>query len=139
MPHAIPYLGFDGTCADAVRFYERVLGGKLELLLRGSDMPSGAEMPKEFANRVAHARLVLPGGGLIYAGDVPAGTFQGIKGISLTLNYDTTAEAKKVFDALADGGQVTMPMAQQFWAKVSGMLVDRFGTAWIVNGELQPM
>lgn len=139
MPQPIPYLGFDGNCADAVRFYERVLGGKLELLLRGSDTPMAAEMPKEFLDRVMHARLALPGGGLLYAGDAPVGMYQGIKGISLTLNYDTTDEAKKIFDALADGGQVTMPLAPQFWAKLSGMLVDRFGTAWIVNGALVPM
>ncbi len=139
MPQPIPYLGFDGNCAEAVRFYERVLGGKLELLLRGCDTPMADQMPKEFVHRVMHARLVLPGNGVLYAGDAPVGMHEGIKGISLTLNYDTVAEANTIFAALSDGGQVTMPMQQQFWAKASGMLVDKFGAAWIVNGELVPM
>jgi len=59
--------------------------------------------------------------------------------VSIALSYDTTAQAQKIFDALAAGGTVTMPMQPAFWAKSFGMLVDKFGTAWIINGELQPM
>ena len=140
MPHPIPYLGFNGNCAEAVRFYERVLGGKLEVLMSGADSPAAAQMPKEFADRILHARLVLPGGGVLYAGDAPAHVpYEGIKGVSITLNYDTTAEAQKVFDALSAGGTVTMPMQPAFWARSWGMLTDRFGTPWIVNGELLPI
>jgi PhnB protein len=65
--------------------------------------------------------------------------YEGIKGVSITLNYATTAEAQKIFTALAEGGQVTMPMQPAFWARTWGMLVDRFGTPWIVNGELLPI
>lgn len=140
MPQPIPYLGFNGTCADAMRFYEQALGGKLEVLMTGADSPVAAQLPKEFAHRILHARLALPGGGLLFAGDAPVDmAYEGIKGVSITLNYDTIAEAQKIFDALAAGGQVTMPMQPAFWAKTWGMLVDRFGTAWIVNGELQPI
>ncbi|MET0984049.1 MAG: VOC family protein [Steroidobacteraceae bacterium] len=140
MPQPIPYLGFDGNCADAMRFYERVLNGKLEVLMTGAESPMAAQMPKEFANRVIHARLALPDGGLLYAGDAPAHiAYEGIKGVSITLNYDTTAQAHKIFDALAAGGQVTMPMQPAFWAKAWGMLIDKFGTPWILNGELQPI
>jgi PhnB protein len=140
MPQPIPYLAFDGNCAEAVRFYERVLGGKLEMLMSGADSPIAAEMPREFAHRIMHARLALPGGGVLYAGDAPANVpYEGIKGVSITLNYDTTDQARKVFDALSAGGSVTMPMQAAFWAKAWGMLVDRFGTPWIVNGELLPM
>ena len=74
------------------------------------------------------------------AGDCPTSTpYEGIKGVSLTLNYDTTQEAERVFRALSEGGQITMPMQPAFWAKSWGMLVDRFGTPWIVNGELLPI
>lgn len=140
MNHPIPYLGFNGNCADAMRFYEKALGARLEMLMRGADSPMAADIPKEHAHRVIHARLALPGGGLLFAGDAPAGMpYEGIKGVSLTLNYDTTTEAQKVFAALADGGQITMPIAPTFWAKLCGMVVDRFGTPWIVNGGLQPM
>jgi PhnB protein len=140
MPQPIPYLAFNGNCAEAVRFYERVLGGKLEVLMSGADSPMAAQMPKEFADRIMHARLVLPGGGVLYAGDAPANMpYEGIKGVSITLNYETAAQAGKVFDALAAGGTVTMAMQPAFWAKAWGMLVDRFGTPWIVNGELLPI
>lgn len=140
MPQPIAYLAYDGNCADAVRFYERALNGKLEILMRGADSPMADQMPKETAQRVMHARLVLPGGGVLYAGDAPADRpYEGIKGVSITLNYDTVAEAQQVFDALSAGGQVTMPMQPAFWARSWGMLVDRFGTPWIVNGELLPL
>jgi len=140
MPQPIPYLAFDGNCAEAVRFYEHVLDGKLEVLMSGADSPVAAHMPKEFAHRIMHARLALPGGGVLFAGDAPANVpYEGIKGVSITLNYESVAQAQKVFGALAAGGTVTMPMQPAFWAKTWGMLIDRFGTPWIVNGELLPI
>ena len=140
MTQAIAYLGFDGNCADAMRFYEQALGGKLEVLMSGADSPMAEQMPKEFRHRIMHARLALPGGGLLYAGDTPANVpYEGIKGVSITVDYATVAEAQRVFDALAAGGRVTMAMQEAFWAKRFGMLVDRFGTPWIVNGEPVPI
>jgi len=140
MTQAIAYLGFDGNCADAMRFYEQALGGKLEVLMSGADSPMAEQMPKEFRHRIMHARLALPGGGLLYAGDTPGNVpYEGIKGVSITVDYATVAEAERVFDALAAGGRVTMPMQEAFWAKRFGMLVDRFGTPWIVNGEPVPI
>jgi PhnB protein len=59
--------------------------------------------------------------------------------VTLTLNYDTVAEAQRIFDALSAGGKVTMPMSESFWAKTFGMLTDRYGCPWIVNGESKPM
>ena len=137
MPHPIAYLAFGGNCAEAMRFYEQALGGKLEKLMSGADSPMADQIPKEFAHRIIHARLALPGDGMLFAGDAPAHVpYEGIKGVSLVLNYDTVAEAQAVFDRLAAGGQVTMAMQPAFWAKSWGMLVDRYGTAWMVNGEL---
>lgn len=140
MSQPIPYLAFDGNCAEAMRFYEQALGGTLEKLIRGADSPMADKMPREFAQRVMHARLALPGGGLLFAGDCPTEPpYEGIKGVSLTLNYDTVDEARRRFDAIAAGGQVTMPMQSAFWARAWGMCIDRFGAAWIVNGELLPI
>jgi PhnB protein len=136
MTQAIAYLGFNGNTAEVMRFYERALGGKLEVLMRGGDSPMAAEMPKEYHDRIIHARLALPGGGLLFAGDCPMNmAYEGIKGVSIAVDYPTIDEAKKVFAALTDGGQVTMPMQPAFWAKVWGMGLDKYGTAWIVNGE----
>ena len=140
MPQPIPYLGFNGNCAEAMRFYEDVLEGKLEILMSGADSPMAAQIPKEFAHRILHARLALKGGGYLYGGDAPTQMpFQGIHGVSITLNYDSVAEAQKIFDKLAAGGKVTMAMQPTFWAKSFGMLVDKFGTPWMVNGELLPI
>jgi len=140
MTQAIAYLGFDGNCADAMRFYEKALGGKLEVLMSGAESPMADQMPKEFAHRILHARLALPGGGLLYAGDAPANMpYEGIKGVSIAVDYASVAEAEKVFNALGAGGQVTMPMQSAFWAKRWGMLIDKFGTPWIVNGEPIPV
>jgi PhnB protein len=140
MPQVIAYLAFDGTCAEAMRFYERALGGQLEVLMSGADSPIADQIPAESAHRILHARLALPDGGTLYGGDAPGHVpYGGIKGVSVTLNYGTTAQAEAAFAALAEGGQVTMPMQPAFWAKSWGMLVDRFGTPWIVNGELVPL
>jgi PhnB protein len=140
MTQAIAYLGFDGNCAEAMRFYEKALGGKLEVLMSGADSPMAEQIPKEFAQRILHARLALPGGGLLYAGDAPGHIpYEGIKGVSITVDYASVAEAEQVFAALADGGQVSMPMQGAFWAKRWGMCTDRFGTPWIVNGEPIPV
>ena len=140
MTQAIAYLAFNGNCADAMRFYERALNGKLEVLMSGADSPMAADIPKEFADRILHARLVLPGGGMLYAGDAPANLpYEGIKGVSIAVDYASVAEAEKVFAALAAGGQTSMPMQPTFWAKRFGMCVDKFGTPWIVNGEPIPV
>ena len=140
MPQVIAYLAFDGTCADAMRFYEQALGGRLEALISGADSPMADHIPKETAHRIMHARLALPDGGILYAGDAPTQPpYEGIKGVAITLNYDDVAQAEAAFAALVEGGRVTMPMQEAFWARRWGMLVDRFGTPWIVNGELLPL
>ena len=140
MPHPIAYLAFNGTCAEAMRFYERALEAKLTILMTNGQSPVAAHCTPDSLDRVMHARLELPGGGVLMAGDCRTDMpFEGIKGVSMTLNYDSVAEAERVFKALAEGGTITMPMQPSFWAKAWGMLVDRFGTPWIVNGELLPM
>ena len=140
MPHPIAYLSFNGNCADAMRFYETALQSKLQTLLTTGESPMAAQCPPESHKQILHACLVLPGGGMLMAGDCPATMpYEGIKGVSLTLNYDTIAEAERAFKALAEGGAITMPMQAAFWAKAWGMLVDKFGTPWIVNGELIPI
>lgn len=140
MTQAIAYLAFNGNCAEAMRYYEHALGGKLEVLMSGADSPMAEQIPKEFGDRILHARLVLPGGGILYAGDAPAHVpYEGIKGVAIAVDYPSITEAQLVFDALSSGGQVSMPMQPAFWAKRWGMLVDKFGTPWIVNGEPIPV
>jgi PhnB protein len=140
MPQPIAYLSFNGNCEDAMRFYERALGGKLEAIIRAADTPCANQAAPEDSQLVMHARLALDGNGILFAGDCPRSMpYEGIKGMSLTLNYDTVEQAQHAFDGLSEGGTVTMAMQPAFWAKSWGMLVDRFGTPWIVNGEPIPV
>lgn len=134
MPQFTAYLSFDGNCAEAMRFYEKVLNGKLEALLTNGQTPAAAELPPGNEDRIMHAYLVFDGG-VLMAGDSVAGRpYQRMQGFSLTISYEQTEEAKRVFDALGDGGEVKMQWGPTFWAEGFGMLVDRFGTPWIVNG-----
>jgi PhnB protein len=129
------YLFFDGTCADAMRFYERTLGGKLDLLTHAQS-PIAGQTPPGSADRIMHARLTTDGGSLMASDTMVGHTYEGMHGFSLALAYPTAADARRIFDALAQGGRVTMPMQKTFWAEAFGMLVDRFGTPWMVNGAM---
>lgn len=129
------YLFFDGTCADAMRFYERSLRGKLSLMTH-AESPVAAQTPPGSANRILHARLELDGHALMASDSMVGHPYEGMKGFSLSLTYPTASDAQKVFDALAQGGKVTMPMQKTFWAEGFGMLVDRFGTPWMVGGGM---
>lgn len=139
MPQPIPYLAFDGDCAEAMAFYQEVLGGEL-FVMTGGESPMADQIPPEHRHRVIHARLTLDDGLLLYGGDSPASMpHQGMHGFSLSLNYDTVAEAEEVFNALSQGGKVSMAFGDTFWAKKFGMVTDRFGCHWMVNGELHDM
>ena len=139
MLQPIPYLAFDGTCAEAMRFYAKVLHGTLGMMTNRQS-PFADRCPPEHLDRVAHARLELEDGTSLYAGDCPPGMpYQGMHGVSIALNYDSVEGAQQIFDALAEGGAVTMPFSDTFWAKKFGMVKDRFGCHWIVNGGLIDM
>jgi PhnB protein len=137
-----PYLSFGGNTREAFEFYKKALGAKIETMMSFADMPASA-MPGEgcdggppSGDGIMHACLALPGGAMLFAGDTPPGMpYEGVKGVMLALQYDTVDQAHSAFHALLEGGQVTMPLAPTFWAKTFGMLTDRFGVSWAVNGE----
>jgi PhnB protein len=135
MPMLDSYLFFDGNCAEAMRFYERVTGGKIAAMMKYGDSPVPQD-PQHCGpgdkDRIMHAMLVIDGRNLM-ASDTPAGQGKPMQGFSLSLYYDTPEEGKKKFDMLADGGQVVMPFGPTFWAKGFGMVTDKFGTPWMVN------
>lgn len=135
MPQLNAYLSFDGDCTEAMKYYARVLGAKLEALITYADVPGGdAPLPPSHATRIMHACLVHPDFSLM-AGDTPPGVpYKGVSGVMMTLTYPTAAEGRRVFEALAEGGRVTMPLAATFWTDIFGMVTDRFGTPWGING-----
>ncbi|MEO8279957.1 MAG: VOC family protein [Ideonella sp.] len=137
-----PYLSFNGNTREAFAFYEQALGAKIEAMMPYADMPAPTGPAESCGNGsppsgdgIMHASLLLPGGARLFAGDTPPGMpFEGCKGVMMALQFDTVEEAQRAFDALVKGGQVTMPMAPSFWAKTFGMLTDRHGISWAVNG-----
>jgi PhnB protein len=139
-----PYLSFDGNTREAFAFYEKALGAKIQTMMSYADMPASANAeegcgdhgPRPSGDGIMHACLALPGGAMLFAGDTPPGMpYEGVKGVMLALQYDTIDTAHSAFHALSLDGQVTMPMAPSFWAKTFGMLTDRFGVSWAVNGD----
>jgi PhnB protein len=137
MPQLDAYLTFDGNCAEAMRFYERTLGGTLEAMMTHADSPMKDQMPPGSADRIMHARLRL-GDRVLMASDGMAGQpYEGMKNFHLSLIYDDAGAARQVYDALAVGGKITMPLQKTFWAEAFGMLVDRYGTPWMVNAGMQ--
>lgn len=139
MPVLDSYLFFNGNCAQAMRFYERTLGGKLEAVMTYGDSPEPENCPTDpgAKDMVMHASMKL-GDRTLMASDVPPSMGQkAMGGFALSIVYDSPAEARRVFDALSQGGTVTMPMAKTFWAETFGMLVDQFGTPWMVGGGMQ--
>lgn len=129
-----PYLNFDGNCAEAFRFYEQLLGGELEIMTHG-ESPVAGEVPPEWHDRILHASLRL-GDALLMASDAPPDRYQPPQGNYVSLAVEEPAQAERIFSALAEGGQVTMPFEKTFWAAGGfGMVTDRFGTPWMINCE----
>jgi PhnB protein len=127
-----PYLNFNGDCEAAFRFYERVLGGKIEAMLTHGESPIAGEVPPAWHNRILHARLVV-GDTVLMASDSPPEMYQQPQGLYVSIGLQDAADGERIFHALAEGGSVTMPFEKTFWAERFGMLVDRYGIPWMIN------
>jgi PhnB protein len=133
--HVEPYLFFNGRCEEALEFYQRALGAKVEMLMRNKDSPEPAppgKLPPGSENKVMHCNLRI-GKTLLMASDGFCSGQPDFRGMSLSIAADTVADAERMFNALADGGTVQMPLAQTFWAPKFGMVADRFGLGWMVS------
>ena len=129
-----PYLFFDGRCEEALEFYKKALGAKVQAMLRYKDGPQPAQCPDGStppADKVMHAAFSV-GDAFIMASDGFAKGKPEFKGISLSLTAADDADAKKRFAALAEGGQVHMPISATFFASSFGMVADRFGVSWMI-------
>ena len=129
-----PYLYFNGQCEAAFKFYEKVLGGKIEMMLNHEGTPAATQVPPEWHKKILHARMIV-GNSVLMASDAPPGHQEEMKGFSVTLGIDDPSEAERIFHALAENGTVRMPIQKTFWAERFGMLVDQFGTPWMINCE----
>jgi PhnB protein len=129
-----PYLFFDGRCEEAIEFYRKVLGAEVTMLMRYKESPEPPPpgmVPPGSENKVMHSNLRI-GETMVMASD---GNCQGkpsFQGFSLSVTAPNEAEAERMFTALADGGQVQMPLAKTFFSPCFGMVADRFGVSWMI-------
>jgi len=134
MPPAVqvqPYLFFDGRCEEAIAFYHRALAAEVTMLMRYKDSPDPGSVPPGGADKVMHASLRV-GETTLMASDGHCQGSPTFQGFALSLTVSTEAEAERLFSALADGGQVQMPLTKTFFSPSFGMVADRFGVSWMV-------
>lgn len=129
-----PYLHFNGNCAEAFKFYEKVLDGKNFMSHTYGGSPMASKVPPDSADKIMHARIEVGSDTLMgsdnigHANDTPGG-------MSVSLSVDDPAEADRIFTALSEGATIVMPIQKTFWAERFGMLTDRYSVPWMINCE----
>lgn len=129
----IPYLNFNGRCAEALDFYMNRLGARAGDRFTHGESPMCDQVPADWKDKIMHASIFF-GDTQLFASDAPADMYERAQGFSISLNVDTAAEAERAFAALAEGGAVVMELQETFWAQRFGAVTDRFGIPWMVNG-----
>jgi PhnB protein len=132
VPATTPHLHFQGNCREAFEFYAATLGGRIVFAMTYGEAPGADEYPPDWRGKVIHGRLDL-GHQAITGCDVPGERYQKPQGFNLMIGIDEPADAERVFRTLAEGGAVTMPCQETFWALRFGMCTDRYGIPWMVN------
>lgn len=141
MPSLSPYLNFNGNCEEAFNFYQAVFGGDFPYLGRFKEMPPGAfgcpEVPEEMAEKIMHISLPISEECVLMGCDtMPGQPFDAGNNFSIYINCENREEVDRIFAALSDGGNVTMPLSDTFWGSYFGMLVDKFAIQWMVSCEI---
>lgn len=129
------YLFFNGRCEEAVAFYQKALGAQVEMTMRNSEAPESPPpgmLPPGSGNKIMHTQFKV-GDSTIMASDGRCDGNPKFDGFSLSITVSDAAAADRMFDALADGGEVQMPMGKTFWSPRFGMVKDRFGVGWMIN------
>ena len=133
-----PYLFYKDNCEAAFKFYEKVLGGKIEMMMRSDEAPADMQPGPGREKTIMHARMTI-GSSVLMASDAPPEHFHKPQGFSISLTITDPAEAERKFNALAEGGTLEMPFTQTFWAKGFGLCIDRFGIPWMINCPAEGM
>ena len=130
-----PYLFFNGSCEQAVEFYRKALGARVEMMMRYKESPEPPQpgmVPPGFENKIMHTSFRI-GETTVMASDSCSADKLNFQGFFLSLSVPNEAEADRAFAALAEGGQVRMPLAKTFWSPRFGMVADRFGIGWMIS------
>ena len=126
-----PYVFFDGKCDEALEFYQRALGAKVTAVMRWKEAPDQSMITPGQENKVMHSEFQV-GETVILASDGRCMGKPSFQGFALTITADNDADAKRMFNALGDGGQVQMPLEKTFFASLFGMVADKFGVSWMI-------
>ncbi len=126
-----PYLFFNGRCDEAIAFYRKTLGAEQIMLMRFNQAPDQSVVPPGGGEKIMHARLKI-GDSVIYLSDGMCGGQQSFDGFNLSVTVADEAEAEQRFNALADGGEVRMPLGKTFFSPKFGAVADKFGVGWMV-------
>jgi PhnB protein len=129
------YLFFNGSCEQAIEFYRKALGAEVEMMMRFNESPEPpppGTVPPGFENKIMHASFRI-GQTTVMASDGCSAEKASFRGFSLSLAVQNEAEADRAFNALAEGGQIKMPLTKTFWSPRFGMLEDRFGIGWMIS------
>lgn len=132
MVTASTHLHFNGSCLEALKFYEKSLGGKIVFSTTWAEGPKDMKIPEGWGSKILHASLEFEGQRLT-ADDAPPSHYSKPQGFEVLLSYTDLSQAERVFKALAEKGQVLMPFGKTFWAKGFGMTIDQFGIPWMIN------
>ena len=127
-----PYLSFNGECAEAFRFYEKCLGGKVAFSMTHGESPMAEQTPVDQRNRIMHTTLMV-GDQALSGSDAPPQHHSKKQGFCVSLDVKTVEEAERVFQALSEKATIQMPIQETFWAQRFGMLIDQYGTPWMIN------
>ena len=129
-----PYLNFNGTCEAAFNLYAKIFGGKILFKMTHGESPMASSAPPDWQGKIMHATVAL-GDRMLQGMDAPPVHYSKPAGFSLAISVKDPAEAERLFNALAEGGTVQMPLQKTFWAESFGMLVDQFNVPWMINCE----
>ena len=129
------HINFSGQCQEAFEFYQSILGGEVELLTYGNS-PAKEDVPADWAEKIVHGSFAFNNLQITGADLLPE-NYQKLQGFQLLLQLNNSSEAQRIFDALAAGGIVTMPLQKTFWTDAYGIVTDRFGIPWEVNSNAE--
>jgi PhnB protein len=132
--HLNNYLYFNGDCEAAFKFYEKCLGGTINNMMPHTGSPAEKSVPAEWGSKILHAHMTV-GKSVLMGSDAPPNHYAKPQGFSINIGVDEVDEAERVFKAMSEGGSITMPIAETFWALRFGMFTDKFGIPWMVNCE----
>jgi PhnB protein len=131
-----PYIHFNGTAEKAIKLYESALGAKADHVMRYGDMP-GTDTPPERKNLVMHSHLRVGEGEIMLSDTTPDQPVATGGNVQIVLDFAGVEEMTKAFDALSEGGKVTLPLQDTFWGAKFGLLTDAYGVNWMFNCELK--